>query len=169
MPALQWSEDFVLELAPMDTTHQEFVELLATVEDASDGALMHAWQHLVEHTDDHFSREDRWMVDTRFSSSNCHTMQHKIVLQVMQQGLERGRDGDLAMVRQMAKELAVWFPQHAQAMDAALAAHLHRVGYDPVTGAIHTPQALPLDAIHGCAGDSCSDAQAPAETVTAIA
>lgn len=167
MPALQWSEDFVLNLAPMDTTHQEFVELLATVEDASDGAVMHAWQQLVEHTDDHFSREDRWMVDTRFSSSNCHTMQHRIVLQVMQQGLERGLEGDLAMVRQMAKELAVWFPQHARAMDAALAAHLHRVGYDPETGAIHAPHALPRDAIHGCAGDSCSDAQAPAETAEA--
>ena len=145
MPALQWSEDFVLDLAPMDSTHQEFVELLATVADASDGALMHAWQHLVEHTDDHFSREDRWMVDTRFSSSNCHTMQHSIVLQVMQQGLERGREGDLSM-------------------DAALAAHLHRVGYDPVTGTIHTPQALPQGEIHGCAGDSCSDAESPTET-----
>jgi len=169
MPALQWSEDFVLDLAPMDATHQEFVELLATVEDASDGAVMHAWQQLVEHTEDHFNREDRWMVDTRFSSSNCHTMQHRIVLQVMQQGLERGLEGDLAMVRQMAKELAVWFPQHAQAMDAALAAHLHRVGYDPVTGAIHTPQALPRNEIHGCAGDSCSDAKAPAETAEASA
>ena len=130
MPALQWSEDFVLDLAPMDSTHQEFVALLATVADASDGALMHAWQQLVEHTDDHFNREDRWMVDTRFSSSNCHTMQHSIVLQVMQQGLERGREGDLSM-------------------DAALAAHLHRVGYDPVTGTIYTPQALPRTEIHG--------------------
>ena len=79
------------------------MELLATVADASDGALMRAWQLLVEHTDDHFSREDRWMADTRFSSSNCHTMQHSIVLQVMQQGLERGREGDLSMVRQMTR------------------------------------------------------------------
>ena len=163
MPALEWSESFVLNLPQMDATHREFVDLLAAVEVASDAALLATWERLVEHTDDHFSREDRWMVDTRFSSSNCHTMQHMVVLQIMQQGAEQCRAGDLAMVRQMAKELAVWFPQHAQAMDAALAAHLQRVGYDPVSGLVHAPEALPREAIHGCAGDSCSDTAAPAE------
>lgn len=143
----------------MDSTHQEFVELLATVESASDGGLLAAWQDLVEHTDEHFKREDRWMVETRFAASNCHTMQHRVVLQVMQHGLARGLEGDLAMLRQMARELAVWFPQHAASMDAALAAHLHRVGYDTATGVVHKPQALPASEIHGCAGDSCSDTE----------
>jgi hemerythrin-like metal-binding protein len=140
----------------MDSTHQEFVELLATVESASDGALLAGWQDLVAHTDEHFKREDRWMVETRFAASNCHSMQHKIVLQIMQQGAVQGQAGDLVMVRQMAKELAVWFPQHAASMDAALAGHLQRIGYDTVTGSISAPQALPVNEIHGCAGSSCS-------------
>jgi hemerythrin-like metal-binding protein len=159
MPTLEWSDAFVLDLPLMDQTHQEFVDLLAAVETADDLALMPAWQALVRHTEDHFAREDRWMVDTRFSASNCHTTQHQIVLQVMQQGEEKGLLGDLAMVRQMASELAVWFPQHAHSMDAALSAHLHRVGYDPHTGAIHSPQALPVAEIHGCASDRCSDTE----------
>ena len=167
MPALEWSQDFVLDLPQMDSTHQEFVELLAAVEAATDTALLPAWQQLVIHTDDHFSREDRWMVETRFSSSNCHTMQHKVVLQIMQQGSVQCQAGDLAMVRQMAKELAVWFPQHAQAMDAALATHLKRVGYDPVTGIVHAPDALPHAEIHGCAGDSCTDTRSSAEVASA--
>jgi len=163
VPALEWSDDFVLNVPQMDSTHQEFVELLKTVEDASDGAVLAAWQDLVTHTDEHFSREDRWMAETRFAASNCHTTQHQVVLQIMQQGAAQGAAGDLAMVRQMARELAVWFPQHAASMDAALAMHLQRVGYDTVTGAISAPQALPMTEIHGCAGPSCSSPEAATE------
>jgi hypothetical protein len=41
-------------------------------------------------------------------------------------------------------------------MDAALALHLRGVGFDPATGIVHAPQALPLEEIHGCGGASCS-------------
>lgn len=61
----------------------------------------------------------------------------------------------------MASELALWFPQHAQSMDASLALHLRRVGFDPVTGVVHAPGALPGALIHGCGGATCSDADAP--------
>lgn len=159
MPALEWSQDYVLDLPQMDDTHQEFVKLLAAVEAASDANVIPAWQELVAHTEAHFNREDRWMVETRFAASNCHSTQHQVVLQIMQKGAEEGSQGNLEMVRQMAKELAVWFPQHAHSMDAALATHLHRVGYDTVTGVVHKPQALPVAEIHGCAGDSCTDTE----------
>ncbi len=156
MSTLQWSESLALGLSFMDDTHQEFVDLLATVVNASDDALLPAWNTLIEHTDDHFGREDQWMKDTHFSSSNCHSTQHNVVLQVMREGYKHGQAGDLSMVRQMADELGTWFPQHAQSMDAALALHLRGVGYDPVTGIVHVPQALPQEVIHGCGGDTCS-------------
>jgi len=167
--ALEWSDDFVLNLPQMDRTHQEFVELLAAVERAPDDTLLAAWQDLVAHTDDHFSREDRWMMDTRFAASNCHSTQHKVVLQIMQQGAVQGLAGDLAMVRQMAKELAVWFPQHAESMDAALAMHLQRVDYDTASGVIGSPQALPMAEIHGCAGPSCSSPETATESAALAA
>lgn len=157
MPNLEWSDALSLDLPLMDDTHREFVVLLAQVETAADDALLSHWRVLVEHTDDHFSREDQWMQSTRFSSSNCHSVQHKVVLQVMREGITSGEAGDLGVVRQMARELAIWFPQHAQSMDAALALHLRRIGYDPVTGTVTMPEALPREIIHGCGGASCSD------------
>lgn len=160
MSTLQWSDNLALGLTFMDDTHQEFVELLATVVQAPDDQLQDAWHMLVEHTHEHFSREDAWMRDTRFSSSNCHTTQHQVVLQVMREGEKRGERGELGMIRQMAHELGIWFPQHAQSMDAALALHLRSVGYDPATGVVHAPEALPQTEIHGCGGDTCSDATA---------
>nr|MBP9057220.1 hemerythrin [Polaromonas sp.] len=115
---------------------------------------------------DHFGREDEWMLQTAFASGNCHTTQHKIVLQVLREGLQHGQNGDLKMIRAMADELVNWFPQHAQAMDASLALHMRRVDFDPVTGKINKPEALPKEAIHGCGGDSCSDSEAASEMAT---
>ena len=139
MHLLQWSDALSLDLPLMDDTHREFVDLLARVAQASDDALLPAWDQLIAHTQDHFDREDRWMAETGFSSTHCHATQHKVVLQVMREGARRGLGGDLGLVRQMASELALWFPQHAQSMDAALALHVRRVGYDPVSGTVSMP------------------------------
>ena len=148
---LAWSDALSLELDFMDNTHREFVDLLAATELANDDTVLERFSALIDHTDDHFGREDQWMRDTHFSSSNCHAMQHNVVLQVMREGLKRGQEqGDLKMVRQMAHELGIWFPQHAQTMDAALALHLRRVGYDADTGLVSMPEALPEGEIHGC-------------------
>jgi len=148
---LAWSDALSLELDFMDNTHREFVDLLAATELANDDTVLERFSALIDHTDDHFGREDQWMKDTHFSSSNCHAMQHNVVLQVMREGLTRGQEqGDLKMVRQMAHELGIWFPQHAQTMDAALALHLRRVGYDADTGLVSMPEALPEGEIHGC-------------------
>ncbi len=156
-PALQWSDALVLDMPVMDETHQEFVELLAEVVHAPDELLLPRWSTLIAHTQDHFDREDQWMQDTGFAAGNCHATQHKIILQVMREGEACGHGGDLAMVRQMARELGLWFPQHAQSMDASLALHLRSAGYDPATGTMAQPERLPQAQIHGCGGVTCSD------------
>ncbi|AVP56674.1 hemerythrin domain-containing protein [Pulveribacter suum] len=164
MDALQWSEALCLDLPLMDGTHQEFVALLQSVQQAADAELPAAWEALVAHTAEHFAQEDRWMASTRFASGNCHTLQHEVVLKVLREGAEQAARGDLATPRAIAVELAVWFPHHTQAMDAALALHLRRVGFDPATGIVHAPDALPPVPIHGCGGACGSDTheEAPA-------
>ena len=168
MAFLEWSDALSLDLPIMDDTHREFVDLLGAVEEADEVQLLDRWDTLVAHTQRHFDAEDRWMRDTHFATSNCHSVQHRVVLQVLREGVTLGQTGDLKPIRQMARELAVWFPQHAQRMDAALAIHLRRAGYDEVTGIVHVPQALPAEMIHGCAGDACSDAS-PTRANTAAA
>lgn len=164
MSTLQWSEDLALGVGAMDQTHIEFVQLLGEVEAAPDDTLLAKWEALIDHTQVHFDNENRWMQDTHFAASNCHTTHHKAVLDVMRDGLKYGQQGHCNIVRQMAAELTTWFPQHADSMDAALAMHLKRVGYDPVTGAIANPAALPDALIQGCGGDTCSDESPAAAT-----
>ena len=160
---LQWSDALSLEMPLMDSTHQEFVALLAGAVTAPDTTLLSAWATLIAHTQEHFDQEDRWMQDTGFAAGNCHATQHQIILQVMREGGQRGLTGDLALVRQMAYELGLWFPQHAQSMDASLALHLRSAGYDPVTGAIAAPESLPASKIQGCGGSTCGEPKALAD------
>ena len=151
---LQWSAALSLDMPLMDDTHQEFVELLASVVQSTDTSLVAAWSALITHTQAHFDKEDQWMQATGFAPGNCHASQHLVILQVMREGEKRGQEGDLPVVRQMAYELGLWFPQHAQSMDASLALHLRSAGFDPVSGRIDAPQALPAEMIHGCGGAS---------------
>ena len=162
MSTLQWSDDLALGVGAMDQTHIEFVDLLAEVQQAPDDTLLATWEELIDHTQVHFDNENRWMVETRFAAGNCHTTHHKAVLDVMRDGLRYGQQGHRNIVRQMAAELTTWFPQHADSMDAALAWHLKRVGYDPVSGSIAHPELLPGELIHGCGGETCSDENVPA-------
>lgn len=155
---LQWTEALSLEMPLMDRTHQEFVALLADAVMAPDATLLTEWTRLIEHTQAHFDQEDRWMAETGFAAGNCHATQHQIILQVMREGEQRGQTGDLALVRQMAHELGLWFPQHAQSMDASLALHLRSAGFDPTTGMVTMAHTLPARKIQGCRGSSCGDA-----------
>lgn len=169
MNRLEWSDALALDLAEMDDTHREFVALLGAVRDAPDTRLVGAWRSLIEHTESHFGQEDRWMHDTRFASGNCHATQHFVVLKVMREGESAAQAGRIDVIRLMAHELAAWFPQHAQSMDAALALHLRRVGYDVSTGIVTLPQALPAEEIRGCAGAGCSTFEPEPETAQATA
>lgn len=146
MISLNWSEAWSLDLPAMDDTHQACIALLQTASDAPDADLVRAWQALIEHTQAHFEREDRWMVQTHFSSTACHSLQHKVVLDVMREGLATGQADDVTAIRHMAKELGQWFANHTQSMDAALALHLRKTGYDPATGVLSLPSARPLAA-----------------------
>jgi hypothetical protein len=74
----------------------------------------------------------------------------------MREGLRRAEAGDLELLRMMSAELAQWFPQHAQSMDAGLALHLRSVGHDPRTGAVARPDALPASEISGCGSVACT-------------
>ena len=156
-PSLVWSEELVLGLPAIDQTHVEFVELLAAAEMADDDQLLQRLQALTDHTVDHFGREDQWMAATAFGPVNCHGMQHRVVLQTLDELLRRGREeGDLALVRSILPELGKWFAQHAQTMDAALAWHLDQVGFDESTGQMSRPPSTEAPAESGCGSSSCA-------------
>lgn len=168
---MPWSPTLALDMPQMDSTHEEFVALLGAAVQASDETLLTRWAELIDHTQEHFDREDQWMADTGFAAGNCHATQHNVILQVMREGGKRGLVGELDLVRQMAYELGLWFANHVHSMDAGLAQHLDAVGFDPATGLMRNPQALAQEEISGCGGGTCgtSDAETLSAEQTATA
>lgn len=131
MNTVEWSDALQLDFEPMDKIHREFVDLLALAQTAPDHALPQAWSAVVDHTAQHFGQEDAWMRKTRYPLAGNHILQHRVVLNVLREGLVMARGGEVARVRQMAGELAAWFAKHTQSLDAALALHLrHEPGGD---------------------------------------
>ena len=82
MPALVWSSDYELGLAPMDETHREFVDLVNRITEAGDAGLLAGLDELILHTVEHFAQEDRWMRESGFPPVHCHQTEHERVLEV---------------------------------------------------------------------------------------
>lgn len=169
MPSLQWSDELALAHPEMDQTHLEFVQLLGEAEVAlreSKDACLARYEALVEHTVGHFGQEDRWMAATGFAVENCHSSQHFQVLELMKEVTRLAKEkNDYGPLTRVLPELANWFAQHAQTMDAALASHLQQIGFDPATGSIAKPPEVEAAPVTGCGGGSCSPtAEATAST-----
>ena len=126
MPPVEWTEALQLDHEPMDRVHREFIGLLAAAERASDAELASAWSAVIDHTAAHFAMEDGWMRESRYAGAADHQLQHRVVLNLMRDGLGMARAGQHPAVREMVLELAAWFAKHTQAMDAALALHMRR-------------------------------------------
>lgn len=153
MPALVWSSDYELGLAPMDETHREFVDLVNRITEAGDAGLLAGLDELMLHTLEHFAQEDRWMRESGFPPVHCHQTEHERVLEVVRDVQRHVAAGDLALGRNLLAELPAWFDNHAATMDAALAWFVQTTGYRATAGAVSAVAPELADTAGcGCAG-----------------
>jgi hemerythrin len=131
---LTWEEQsHALGVTEMDATHREFMALVNLLADSDDSEFCVMFEKLLEHCRLHFTSEGRLMRISRFPALNEHEGEHHRIygdLVQMNRAVQRGR---LMLPRAFVKlGLEEWFNQHLVSMDAALAAHLKRVGSAPV-------------------------------------
>lgn len=139
MSTLAWRADFEFSSPRMDGTHREFVQLLASLESATQAGApttcRPALDALAEHTLAHFGQEERWMACLGFEPENCHRMQHANVMKVLDEVRRRldaeGDALDPGILPRLVQALADWFPAHALMLDAALAETMAERGFDP--------------------------------------
>jgi hypothetical protein len=78
-----------------------------------------------------------------------------MVLRVMREALRYATElNDREPLNILRTELAGWFPQHAEMMDAALVFTMEQQGFDPVTGERREP-ITEAAASHSCGSDGC--------------
>jgi hemerythrin len=127
---LTWNDKtHALGIAEMDATHREFTALTNLLAECDDTDFAALFEKLLEHCRLHFTNEGRLMRISRFPALNEHESEHHRIygdLVQMNRAVQRGR---LMLPRAFVKQgLESWFSQHLSSMDAALAAHLKRVG-----------------------------------------
>lgn len=131
---LRWSDAFILGYPPMDMVHAEFVELVGQLQCAGDAELSALLDAFVAHAEAHFGEEDRWMNETAFPARECHINEHAAVMKSVLEVRELLVQGNFAVCRDLADELAKWFPGHADYLDSALSHWMckKRLGGKPI-------------------------------------
>lgn len=118
-----------LGVAEMDSTHREFTALVNLLAECDDADFAVLFERLLDHCRLHFTNEGRLMRISRFPALNEHEGEHHRIygdLVQMNRAVQRGR---LMLPRTFVKQgLEEWFSLHLSSMDAALAAHLKRMG-----------------------------------------
>lgn len=130
---MDWREDrHGLGVEAMDATHREFAALLRQLGEADDAGFADLFGLLLDHCRAHFGNEGRLMRVARFPALAEHEGEHHRVYGDLVQMNRAVRRGRLRLARAYVRQgLADWFALHLATMDAALAAHLKRVGEAP--------------------------------------
>ena len=88
MNTAQWTPALSLDFDPLDKMNHELMERLAQAQQASDADLSQAWGELVAHVATHFGQEDTWMRETGHRQSEAHSLQHRVVLNLLREGAQ---------------------------------------------------------------------------------
>jgi len=116
-----WTDKFILGYRPIDDMHQEFVEMVSKMMQASDRELPGALDRFAKHAQAHFDLENRLMVETEFPPRDCHIDEHAAVMKSVEEVRALVRDGQYEYGRSLIAELVHWFPAHTDHLDSALA------------------------------------------------
>lgn len=135
---LEWSDELVLDVARMDSTHQEFVELYQALRTAAAEDRIACLDAFIAHSEAHFGQEDRWMEIVGFTGG-CHQAEHARVLEVLREIRGLLAQGDSFYFMQLLREIPAWFRTHSSGMDAALALLLTERGFDFDTETLPSP------------------------------
>jgi len=126
--------EIVLGFDPMDAVHAQFEQQLAAALGCADDQLAPCIDALTAHLHEHFAAEDGWMRASNFPPAQCHIDEHAAVLRSAHEVMPLVAQGRLDVGRAFVRELANWFPAHADHLDSALAAWMtkRRFGGKPV-------------------------------------
>ena len=125
---LQWSDAMLLGHAPIDATHEEFVEVVTALANCTQHTALACLQAVEAHVLSHFAIEREWMEKTDFPAADCHLDEHQKVLDAVQKVNALAAVGEVGLgdVKRLAQALADWFPGHADYMDSALSAWINK-------------------------------------------
>ncbi|MCG8317363.1 MAG: hemerythrin family protein [Pseudomonadales bacterium] len=109
----------------IDSDHLAFLELVTQLIASSDAEFPRLFALLLEHTEEHFERENNLMDTYQYPAIGEHRGEHHRVLGEYRQFKTRVDRGLIPFGRAFIKDrLLPWFELHITTMDSALVAHI---------------------------------------------
>jgi hemerythrin len=116
----------------INADHREEGRLLNELAEAIEGhrkgkvaveTVLHRFDELLTHTQEHFGREEKAMQEARFPPFPVHKAEHDRVIEEMESEEVHFREtGDTARLRDYVRQaMPSWFVSHIQSMDAVTA------------------------------------------------
>ncbi len=109
----------------IDLIHRELAELVVKLAAADDENFAPLYSSLIEHTESHFTHEERLIADSGFPHGAEHISEHRQMLQEMKRFQQRIAPGRMPIVRAyVTQRLPERLNLHITRMDSLLASHL---------------------------------------------
>lgn len=84
-------ENLDLDIKVMDSMHREFLDLLHEIKNCKSSEFMTLFEHMIEHTKDHFKMEEEIMHIHDFYDKQEHLDEHVVLLEEMQYFYEKSQ------------------------------------------------------------------------------
>lgn len=132
MSMQKWSEDLATGIAGIDDDHRHLFEVLdrlyqAIREDRGHEELVLLLSELIGNTEDHFRREESFMLERGYRDFARHKMEHERLIADARDLLTRYQSGALQMTISVQQILGNWLRQHISVMDREMVGELKAI------------------------------------------
>jgi hemerythrin-like metal-binding protein len=121
-----WDEKYRTGIDEVDHDHKGLINLIndlyEAMQDGSGGALLlPIFSALKRYTEDHFAKEESYMVECAAPDQNKHVQEHRRMTETLADLESRHRRGEAAISLQTLTFLRDWLTNHICVVDQAMA------------------------------------------------
>ncbi len=129
-----WDDRYETGITAIDQDHKGLVNLIndlyEAMQDGSGGALLlPIFSALKHYTENHFTREESYMVECGVPDQANHVSEHRQMVAKLAELEKRHRHGEAAISLQTLTFLRDWLKNHICAVDLAMTAQVQNKNY----------------------------------------
>ena len=130
----KWSPEYSVNIKTIDDQHRELVNILnrlfvAVSRREGDKAIAGILDALLTYTQTHFALEERLMQQAKYKDFEAHKLEHKKLLEQLDQLCKKHLLEEKAIYFEMLKFLKAWLKEHIQGVDTKYSSALQQAGF----------------------------------------
>ncbi len=129
MAFIDWTDELSLGIPEIDEQHRQLVDIVNKFEESAKGGkgpriMVGILNDLVGYTQEHFSFEEKFMLEAKFPKLSLHQSQHRQLLQKIERFQFEFSQGGRRITIELREFLKYWLTSHILKEDKAYAEFL---------------------------------------------